>query len=550
MIRTPAKNSAASLKPAVCVVRNLIAALLFASAAAGAAEGPAETPVLDRLREGNQRFVEGRCQFPNSDAARRTETGQNGQKPFVTVLACADSRVPVEHAFDQGIGDVFVVRVAGNVADVDEIGSIEYGVGHLHTPLLVVLGHTKCGAVTAVVERAEVHGHIPQLVDNIVPAVHRTRRYDASLEGSALVSAAIRLNVWQSIEDILTHSETVRAAANKGEVSIVGAMYNIETGAVEWLGPHPEQSRLLNTPVATPHPVAPAAPAADPHARPAAPADGPAAPSGAPAPQGRSRVAPAKVDAPATTAQGTEETQHAPTGAHPAPADKPAGPSPLEAYKAAREGNTRFVLGLSEHPRLTSDRRTQTASAGQKPFASVLSCSDSRVPVELLLDQGVGDLFVVRVAGNVADTDELGTLEYGVGHLGTPLLIVLGHSGCGAVTAVAEGAALHGNIPALVENIQPAVQAVRLVHPELSGKALAEAAIRAHVWQTIATLLRESQEIRALARERKLMLVGGIYRLESGEVDWMGEHPQQVELIGSSDAPARDDHGTHARNGQ
>ncbi len=520
------QRPAAHRVPLTCTV------LLIVLACATTNRLAADTGPLDRLRQGNERYVAGQCQFPNADAARRADTGQNGQKPFATVLACADSRVPVENLLDQGIGDVFVIRVAGNVADTDEIGSIEYGVGHLHTPLLVVLGHTKCGAVTAVVENAQVHGHLPALIDNIIPAVTRTRRHDATLEGAALVSAAIRLNIWQSIQDILTRSAIVREAAEKGEVAVVGALYNIETGAVEWLGEHPDQARLLasvsdaSEPSAETHDPAPAerkghqtappdqpAPARDPHSNPSVAA-----------------------------AAGATPDPHAAAAAH-----APNGPSPVQAYQAARAGNSRFVLNLAEHPNLSAERRKQTASEGQKPFVTVLACSDSRVPVEMLLDQGIGDVFVVRVAGNVADTDELGTIEYGVGHLHTPLLVILGHSTCGAVTAVAERAALHGYIPELVDNIRPAVEALRQVHPELKGKPLVEAAVRVNVWQTVLTVLRESDEARKLVQAHELMIVGGIYHLDSGEIEWLGEHPQQAEWIESLDHPAGDEGGAHAQ---
>ena len=119
-----------------------------------AEEAPAGAPgpdqALQKLKSGNDRLVAGRRLFPNQGAPRLKDTAAQGQHPYVTILSCSDSRVPLEHMFDAGFGDLFVVRVAGNVADDDEIGTIEYGVGHLHTPLLLVLGHTKCGAVTAV----------------------------------------------------------------------------------------------------------------------------------------------------------------------------------------------------------------------------------------------------------------------------------------------------------------------------------------------------------------------------------------------------------------
>lgn len=217
-----------------------------------AAQTAALTPdeALARMQAGNQRFMAGTAQHPHADRGRLEETA-GGQAPFATVIGCSDSRVPIEVVFDQGIGDLFVIRVAGNVCDVDEIGSIEYGVDHLATPLLVVLGHENCGAVTAVATGAEVHGSIPALIDNIRPAVERAEALTGA-EGSEVVSAAVVENVWQSISDLISNSPPVRQRLNAGQLKIVGAVYSLESGEVRWLGEHPRQASLLATPVPTP----------------------------------------------------------------------------------------------------------------------------------------------------------------------------------------------------------------------------------------------------------------------------------------------------------
>ena len=212
-------------------------------------EAPVARPMPDEalrtLRDGNDRFTAGTLEHPRQDIARAAATARDGQFPIATVLSCSDSRVPVEILFDGGIGDLFVVRVAGNVADVDEIGSIEYGVGHLGTPLLIVLGHSKCGAVTAVVTDAEVHGLIPPLVANIRPAAETARQAFPDLAAADLVPEAIRANVWQTIDDICHNSPATRELLAAGKLMIVGAVYDLETGRVNWLGPHPDQGRLL-----------------------------------------------------------------------------------------------------------------------------------------------------------------------------------------------------------------------------------------------------------------------------------------------------------------
>ncbi len=196
---------------------------------------------LKLLKEGNERFAKGDAEHPRTDAKRLEQAGKEsqGDHAFATVLSCSDSRVPVERIFDAGVMDIFVVRVAGNVVQGNEAGSIEYGLSHVNTPLLVVLGHTQCGAVTAVTEAVEGHGHelernIPGLVSSIIPAVERTKKH-TGLKGKALVPQATEQNVWQSITDLFMRSPSTRELVKSGKVKVVGAMYEVETGRVQWL---------------------------------------------------------------------------------------------------------------------------------------------------------------------------------------------------------------------------------------------------------------------------------------------------------------------------
>lgn len=206
---------------------------------------PNDEQALQMLMDGNYRFVDGLSKHPRADASRLIQTATDGQKPFATILTCSDSRVPPELIFDQGVGDLFIIRVAGNVISPDETGSIEYGVGHLHTPLLVVMGHTSCGAVTAAAQHAHVEGEVAQLLDRIQPAVANAQKQDPTLAGPALVSAAIRENVWYSIETLLSNSDEIRELVNQGKLRVVGATYDIRTGNVRWLGRHPRQEQIL-----------------------------------------------------------------------------------------------------------------------------------------------------------------------------------------------------------------------------------------------------------------------------------------------------------------
>lgn len=229
------------------LICSMVAVLMMVSSAVQAADTGLDVTAdqaLEKLQKGNVRFVSGKQEHPGQDFARRELTSTKGQHPFATILSCSDSRVPPEILFDQGIGDIFIIRVAGNVANVDEAASIEYAVDHLNTPLLVVLGHTQCGAVTAVVEGADAHGNIPALLRSIVPAVAGVRAKNPKASGPQLISDCIKANVWQAIEDLFRTSAIVTAKAKDNKLKVVGAMYDISTGRVSILGPHPHQDKL------------------------------------------------------------------------------------------------------------------------------------------------------------------------------------------------------------------------------------------------------------------------------------------------------------------
>ncbi|HLP84806.1 MAG TPA: carbonic anhydrase [Phycisphaerales bacterium] len=202
---------------------------------------------LKLLTEGNQRWVSNNAQNPSCDNEQRSEQA-NGQTPFVTILTCADSRIPVERVFDRGVGEVFTIRVAGNVAGDSETGTIEYGLGHLHTKLLVVMGHTKCGAVKACVDGAHngaLHGKVRDLVASISPSVDRAKRNNPNADASELVNLAVKENVWQGVYNLMASSTEIRELVGKGDVKVVGAIYDIQSGKVEFLGEHPWQSELI-----------------------------------------------------------------------------------------------------------------------------------------------------------------------------------------------------------------------------------------------------------------------------------------------------------------
>jgi carbonic anhydrase len=194
---------------------------------ASAADGPTAAEVITRLIEGNKRFVAGALTHPHQTVTYRASLAA-GQKPFVTILTCADSRVSPEMIFDLGLGDAFVCRVAGNVLDSAGLGSIEYAVEHLHTPLLIVLGHQKCGAVKAAVDGGHFDGHLAALVAEIAPAVAEARKQTGDL-----MSNAVRANVQQVVKFLSVSEPALTERLQDGTLTILGARYDIATGAVE-----------------------------------------------------------------------------------------------------------------------------------------------------------------------------------------------------------------------------------------------------------------------------------------------------------------------------
>ena len=229
---------------------SLVMLLAFCATAFASSAGPGlpADEAVTLLKDGNARYVAGQPSHPNVTTERRLETAKGGQHPFATILGCSDSRVPLELIFDQGVGDIFVIRVAGNVAGPDELSSIEYGVGHLNTPVMLVLGHTACGVIYAAVQNDKLHGHLPALINQIKPAVAKAKAWTPTASGDELLAKSIKANVWLTMENMFRKSSVVRELVQKGKLLVIGGVYDIESGQVEWLGAHPEQGKLLVAP--------------------------------------------------------------------------------------------------------------------------------------------------------------------------------------------------------------------------------------------------------------------------------------------------------------
>jgi carbonic anhydrase len=216
----------------------IVAAIAFPILHAGAKDPAAhssETSVapaeaLLRLKAGNQRFISGKLHHPHQNSERRKELAA-GQAPFAIVLGCSDSRIPPEVVFDQGLGDLFVVRVAGNVINDEGLGSIEYAVEHLGARLIIVLGHERCGAVKAAKETIaageQAPAHIASLVTAIKPAVEATVNSD--------LETTVKANVKDVVQALRSSAPVLKPKIDSNELSVVGAYYSLDTGSVAFL---------------------------------------------------------------------------------------------------------------------------------------------------------------------------------------------------------------------------------------------------------------------------------------------------------------------------
>jgi len=215
------------------VVRILICSWLafIASSMAGESTGVGADDALSRLLNGDKRFVAGRSEEPHGAALiERRHALVKDQKPFAVILSCSDSRVPPELVFDVSLGDLFVVRTAGEVVDAVAVGSIEYAIEHLGTHLIVVLGHQRCGAVSAAVSGATETGEIPDVLKAILPAVEETKG-----QSGDPIENAVRANARDIAKRLQSSGPIIAPRVQSGEVKIVAAYYSLDTGQIELL---------------------------------------------------------------------------------------------------------------------------------------------------------------------------------------------------------------------------------------------------------------------------------------------------------------------------
>lgn len=203
----------------------------------------------------------------------------------------------------------------------------------------------------------------------------------------------------------------------------------------------------------------------------------------------------------------------------------------IEALQHLQDGNRRFAAGVRTHDTLSSETRRNELTSGQEPFAIILGCSDSRVPSEIVFQQGLGDLFVIRVAGNIVASSQVDSVEFAAERFGTRLVVVLGHSQCGAVLATLEelqqSTDSHSrNLRSIVDRVRPSVEALLATELRHDPNALVEQAVRANIRASADHLRHGSEVLERLIREEGLVVVGAEYSLETGLVDFFDGAPE------------------------
>jgi carbonic anhydrase len=195
---------------------------------------------IERLKEGNRRFVSDEATGGIRAPQPKLSELADEQRPFATIIGCSDSRVPVELIFTQGLGDLFVIRIAGNIVSTTQLGSVEFAVRAFGTPLVVVLGHSNCGAVKATIDEIERPGELPSphlsaIIDRIRPSVERVMAVVPGYDGSSLVQMAVEENVRAATGLLRDSSVIIEDRLSQGRLSIVGATFSLKTGVVEFL---------------------------------------------------------------------------------------------------------------------------------------------------------------------------------------------------------------------------------------------------------------------------------------------------------------------------
>jgi len=470
---------------------------------------------LKLLKEGNDRFIKGELTATRTNDAMRKELVDMGQAPHSAIVGCADSRAPLETIFDAMPGDIFVLRNAGNTcthAEGSMVGSLEFCTGKLGARMILVLGHTKCGAVYGATnayltakksETTSVSSALEGLLLDLAPVAEKAvADMGANSDADAIAAHAVRVNVFHTVDFLLKYSAPLREMVKKGQVEIQGGIYHLDSGKVEFMGRSPEQASLLSTNLGLP---------------------------------------------PSMTREGGRSSGYGPSarGEHGVRTTVDSAIPAEEALKILKAGNERFAVGAPLAKHATPKMREALVNHGQAPLAAILGCADSRAPVNTLFDAMPGDLFVLRNAGNTcthAEGSMVGSLEFCCGKLGSKLILVMGHTKCGAIAGAAQtylaskegkgsqsaGSALEG---LLIGLSRVAEQASNDLGPGVETEHLVSHTVKVNVFTSVEFLLKYSPSLRDMVMKGELEIQGAIYHLETGRVEFLGRSPKQADLL-------------------
>jgi len=455
--------------------------------------------VIAQLIQGNRRFL--------GDANEKFKPGLSPrdllvESPYAQiskkalVLSCAYLDLPLDAVFDVQAGELQVIRVMGFLTgDHDGVmSSIDFALASEGAPpLMLVIGDSSNEALKSALRVAfseagrddypppNMEGEAElELVKRLMPACEDALRQAPKASFEKLLELAVKYNVWFTIESLMTFSPTVYKAVSTGAIKLGGAYIDMSIGRVRMLGEHPAQRKLLQVP----------------------PRD--------------DRV---------RTAQSP-------------------GVPPEEAYAQLVAGNKRFANGKGEtESNVDVFLNLQLLSDGQQPMSSIMACSDSRVPVELTFDKRPGDIFVMRTAGNIIATKPggslLGSAEFSIAALKAKLLVVLGHTKCGAVTEAVKATRAQmspdeapGSIGTLLVELDEAAREAVEKLPEAEQAEQIALATRINVFACMRRFIENSDIIKAAVKNMDISIIGAYYDLNTGNVEWLGQHPDLEEIVG------------------
>jgi len=470
------------------------------------------------LYAGNQRYSKGNGGGFSYSSERHTQLSADGQNPMAIILGCADSRAPPETFFDSRPGDLFILRTAGNTCSNGPssiLGSAEYAIANLHTKLVVVMGHTKCGAVTAAVSTARNNQSMTSLPGSIGKVLATMKREAAQaiaeLPEEEIVKQVIRatdLNVFATMEKLIKHSKIVRGGVRTMDVQVHGAVYDIESGEVRWLGQHPEVERII----ARPLPV-----------------------------------------------------HNWKVGSYMRPAFELTKSMAAAEITSLLDGNKRFVKGNSD----VSKNNSLIDASHKNPSAIVLGGTEMRVPIETVFDSEPGDIVVQRSMGIIAGhpSDSLyGSLEYAVLRFAPKLLVVLAETDSPVITAALDYVygqpASFGLTHTVMDRVAvSALQAVQQVDDDSRfssatkarttagrGQQVRKLTVELNALYTVEQLLRHSRIIRSAVIAEQMEIHVAVLHEHTGEVEFVGMHPMQSELLADVTISEEDEPETQKTN--